>query len=68
MEEDRIEALLADLKRILIRHLAGDYNENLCYAVIFALSSLEKDIKQHNRIRYRTLMPMVATMEQLNAQ
>ena len=68
VEEDRIEALLADLKRILIRHLAGDYNENLCYAVIFALSSLEKDIKQHNRIRYRILMPMVATMEQLNAQ
>ncbi|MDD6767384.1 MAG: helix-turn-helix transcriptional regulator, partial [bacterium] len=56
------------LKRILIRHLAGDYNENLCYAVIFALSSLEKDIKQHNRIRYRILMPMVTSMEQLNAQ
>ena len=68
VEEDRIEALLADLKRILIRHLAGDYNENLCYAVIFALSSLEKDIKQHNRIRYRILMPMVTAMEQLNAQ
>lgn len=61
--EDSIEALLADLKSIMIKHLSGDYNENLCYAVIFAISSLEKDIKQHNRIRYRILMPMVAAME-----
>lgn len=63
--EDTIEALLADLKSIMIKHLSGEYNENLCYAVIFAISSLEKDIKQHNRIRYRILMPMVAAMEKL---
>ena len=31
----------------MVKHLSGDYNENLCYAVIFAISSLEKDIKQH---------------------
>lgn len=63
--DDPIEALLADLKNILVKHLTGDYDENLCYAVIFAISILEKDIKQHNRIRYRILMPMVATMEAL---
>lgn len=63
--EDTIEALLADLKSIMIKHLSGEYNENLCYAVIFAISSLEKDIKQHNRIRYRILTPMVSAMEQL---
>lgn len=63
--EDVIEALLADLKSIMVKHLSGEYNENLCYAVIFAISSLEKDIKQHNRIRYRILMPMVAAMEKL---
>lgn len=61
--EDPIEALLADLKSIMVKHLSGDYNENLCYAVIFAISSLEKDIKQHNRIRYRILTPMVSAME-----
>ena len=33
--EDAIEALLSDLKGIMIKHLSGDYNENLCYAVIF---------------------------------
>ena len=63
--EDPIEALLADLKSIMVKHLSGDYNENLCYAVIFAISSLEKDIKQHNRIRYRILTPMVSAMEKL---
>ncbi|MEG1543464.1 MAG: helix-turn-helix transcriptional regulator [Tannerellaceae bacterium] len=64
--EDSIEALLADLKSIMVKHLSGAYNENLCYAVIFAISSLEKDIKQHNRIRYRILTPMVAAMEALS--
>lgn len=63
--EDRIEALLGDLKSIMVKHLSGEYNENLCYAVIFSINSLEKDIKQHNRIRYRILTPMVAAMEQL---
>ncbi|MBQ4163086.1 MAG: helix-turn-helix transcriptional regulator [Parabacteroides sp.] len=63
--EDSIEALLTDLKSIMIKHLSGDYNENLCYAVIFALNSLEKDIKQHNRIRYRILTPIVRAMEEL---
>lgn len=63
--EDSIEALLYDLKSIMIKHLSGEYNENLCYAVIFSISSLEKDIKQHNRIRYRILEPMVKAMEEL---
>lgn len=64
-KEDAIEALLYDLKSIMVKHLSGDYNENLCYAVIFAVNSLEKDIKQHNRIRYRILEPMVAAMEKM---
>ena len=64
-QEDPIEALLADLKSIMVKHITGDYNENLCYAVIFALNSLEKDIRQHNRIRYRILTPMVSAMEDM---
>ncbi|WP_203583377.1 MULTISPECIES: helix-turn-helix transcriptional regulator [unclassified Parabacteroides] len=64
-EEDPIEALLYDLKGIMIKHLSGQYDENLCYAVIFGINSLEKDIKQHNRIRYRILTPMVSAMEKL---
>ncbi len=63
--DDSIEALLADLKSIMIKHISGDYDENLCYAVIFAINSLEKDVKQHNRIRYRILSPIVSAMENL---
>lgn len=58
-ESDNSEALLMDLKSIMIKHLSGEYNENLCHAVIFAISSLERDIKQHNRIRERILKPMI---------
>ncbi len=64
--EDNIEELLTDLKSIMIKHLSGEYDENLCYAVIFSISSLEKDIKQHNRIRFRILVPMVTAMEQMS--
>ncbi len=60
---DIIESLLSDLKSIMIKHLSGEYDQNLCYAVIFFLTSLEKDIKQHNRIRYRILTQMVSGME-----
>lgn len=65
-EDDNTEALLADLKSIMIKHLSGDYNENLCYAVLFAITTLEKDIKQHNRIRERILGQMVQKMEKTN--
>jgi regulator of cell morphogenesis and NO signaling len=66
--EDSIEELLADLKRIMVKHLSGDYNLNLCYAVISAICSLEKDIRQHNRIRFRILTPMVRAMEKISVQ
>ncbi|MDR1259248.1 MAG: helix-turn-helix transcriptional regulator [Tannerellaceae bacterium] len=66
--EDVIEELLADLKRIIVKHLSGDYNLNLCYAVVSSISSLEKDIRQHNRIRFRILAPMVDAMEKLSVK
>ena len=61
--DDSIEALLTDLKHIMIKHLTGEYDENLCHAEIFSVSTLAKDIKQHNRIRFRILQPIVAGME-----
>jgi regulator of cell morphogenesis and NO signaling len=61
--DDPIEALLTDMKHIMIKHLTGEYDENLCHAVIFSISTLSKDIKQHNRIRFRILQPIVAGME-----
>lgn len=64
-EQDPIEAKLNDLKSLFVKHLTGEYDVNLCYAVIFALYSLEKDIHQHNRIRHRILEPMVNAVKQL---
>lgn len=62
-EDDSIEALLADMRHIMVKHLSGDYDENLCYAVIFSISTLSRNIKQHNRIRFRILHPIVAAIE-----
>lgn len=50
------EQQITDLISIMIRHLSGDYDDNMAYAVIFALSSLSRDIRQHNRIRNRILL------------
>lgn len=58
-DESSIEAIIDDMRSIIIKHLTGVYDENLCYAVLFAIDSLGHDIRQHNRIRSRILLPMV---------
>jgi hypothetical protein len=58
---------LDDLKSLFVIHLNGEYDLNLCYGVIFALYTLEKDIKQHNRIRNRVLKPISDAMRQVTA-
>lgn len=52
-------ALLTDLKSIIIRHISGNFNENMCHAVIFTIDSLQKDLEKHNRIREKILKPMI---------
>ena len=61
-EADSLEEKLDDLKSLFVIHLRGEYDLNLCHGVIFALYSLEKDIKQHNRIRNRILRPIADAM------
>lgn len=61
-ESDTLEEKLDDLKSLFVIHLKGEYELNLCHGVIFAIYSLEKDIKQHNRIRSRILRPMADAM------
>lgn len=61
-EPDSLEEKLDDLKSLFVIHLRGEYDLNLCHGVIFALYSLEKDIKQHNRIRSRILRPIADAM------
>ena len=59
LDDDQTEEMLSDLKQILIKHLKGNFNDNLCYAVVFAISGLENDIQMHNRIRNKILKPMI---------
>ena len=49
--------LLRDIKSILIKHVSGDFNQNLCYAVIFSVGSLESDLIIHNRLKNSILKP-----------
>lgn len=59
IEDDASLALLLDLKNILIKHISGNFNENLCYGVIFSVDTLHADLVKHNRIREKILKPMV---------
>lgn len=59
LDDDHTEEMLFDLKQIMIKHLRGSFNDNLCYGVIFSISGLEKDIQMHNRIRNKILKPMI---------
>jgi regulator of cell morphogenesis and NO signaling len=63
-EHDNVDEKLYDLKNILIKYLQGDYNEELRNNLIFNLSRLEKDLKDHMRIEEKILVPMVKKMEQ----
>lgn len=54
-----IEDKLSDLLQFFIVHLKGNYDENLCCAVVNAIFTLKKDIMQNNRIRERILAPIL---------
>lgn len=53
-----LEEKISDLMMFFVIHLKGNYDRNLCVAVVSALSTLEKDIQQNNRIRNRILLPL----------
>lgn len=57
-----MEAKLHDLLYFFVVHLRGDYDSNLCMAVVSAVFSLEKDYSQNNRIRNRILLPIMEEM------
>jgi len=58
-----VEAKLHDLLYFFVAHLRGDYDSNLCMAVVTAIFSLDKDYCQNNRIRNRILLPIMEKME-----
>lgn len=57
-DNESVENKLDDLITMMVVHLKGEYDVNLCYAVFFALSSLRQDIAKNNRIRSRILRPV----------
>lgn len=57
--------ILQDMQEVLIKFLQGNYNQNLCYATIFAMHSLELDMVKHNRIRKRVLRRMIEPAKEL---
>ncbi len=54
-----VEEKLNDLASIFVVHLKGEYDRNLCMAVVNAIFMLRKDFYQNNRIRNRILLPAV---------
>ncbi len=52
-----LEDKIRDLLSFFVVHLKGDYDRNLCLAVLSAIFVLEKDIMQTNRIRERIYQP-----------
>lgn len=50
---------ISDLLSFFVIHLRGDYDENLAHAVVNALFTLEKDLRQTLRLRERLLRPML---------
>lgn len=52
-------ALLNDLKNIFIKHISGNFNENMAYAVVFTIDSFQKDLTKHYRIKDKILHPKI---------
>ncbi len=63
---NNVEEKLNDLASIFVVHLKGEYDKNLCMAVVNAIFTLRKDINQNNRIRNRILLPAVIRLFGLN--
>lgn len=64
---DSTEDKLSDLKNMFVIHLRGDYDRNLCQAVLFAIISFEKDIRQNNRIRNHILYPLAVALKKASS-
>lgn len=68
IEDDTSLELLLDLKNILIKHISGNFNENLCYGVVFSIDTLLDDLTKHNRMREKIMKPMVQKLAEEGIQ
>lgn len=63
ISDEHLSVLLSDLKTIIVKHLAGSFNENLAYAVFFSIDSLWRDLVIHERIRDKILYPKITELK-----
>lgn len=56
--DEMLEEKISDLINFFVVYLKGDYDCNLCVAVVQALHTLLKDVQQNTRIRHRILKPL----------
>jgi regulator of cell morphogenesis and NO signaling len=60
--QESLDEKIFDLRSLLMKYLTGEADENLCYAVFFALYTLENDIRQYNNVCHALLTPAVKAM------
>lgn len=61
---DRLENIVADVMQVLIRHIRGNFDDNLLHGVIYSLQMLRNDLSSNNRLRRRVFVPMLAAMQE----
>jgi len=60
---DSLDEKLYDLKNIIIKYLPAPKNSKLCNSILIDLFELEKDLKTHDNMENRVLVPKVQAME-----
>jgi regulator of cell morphogenesis and NO signaling len=61
--QEPVDEKIFDLRSMLMKYLTGEADQNLCYAVFFALFTLENDMRQYNRICEKLLTPAIRHIE-----
>lgn len=61
-DNSQLNEKLEDLLAFFTIHLHGNYDKNLCVAVVSALFTLKKDVSQNGRIRKKLFLPAVINL------
>ncbi|MCM1520944.1 MAG: hypothetical protein NC098_09175 [Lachnoclostridium sp.] len=53
----KVEEMFADLLSMIVKHISGPFDDNLCYATIVAVQGLLSDLRKNNRLRNLIFLP-----------
>lgn len=62
-QHNNLDEKLFDLKNIIIKYLPAPRNSKLCNSILHDLFELEADLKTHDNIENRVLVPKIKSME-----